>query len=105
MYLPRMTLRALDTIGLTHLESIRTAMAAPLEGSTLVPHISLIAHSEKPCVVFSCGAMWRVPTDGWHRSPTHGRLWRLDARPCRAPTSEASNDIQVRPTPAAQRAP
>eukprot|EP00962_Isochrysis_galbana_P036982 scaffold12862_cov116-Isochrysis_galbana.AAC.1 len=50
--------------------------------------------------------MWRVPTDGWHRSPTHGRLlWRLDARPCRAPISQASNDIQVRPTPAAQRAP
>ena len=49
--------------------------------------------------------MWRVPTHGWHRSPTHGRLWRLDARPCRAPISQASNDIQVRPTPAAQRAP
>eukprot|EP00962_Isochrysis_galbana_P045680 scaffold18099_cov112-Isochrysis_galbana.AAC.5 len=36
VYLPRMTLRALDTIGLTHVESIRTAMATPLEGSILV---------------------------------------------------------------------
>eukprot|EP00962_Isochrysis_galbana_P016887 scaffold4841_cov121-Isochrysis_galbana.AAC.3 len=36
MYLPRMTLRALDTIGLTHLESMRTAMATPLEGSKRV---------------------------------------------------------------------
>eukprot|EP00962_Isochrysis_galbana_P037855 scaffold13314_cov163-Isochrysis_galbana.AAC.1 len=36
MYLPRITLPALDTIGLTHLESMRTAMATPLEGSILV---------------------------------------------------------------------
>eukprot|EP00962_Isochrysis_galbana_P043808 scaffold16791_cov151-Isochrysis_galbana.AAC.2 len=36
MYLPRITLRALVTMGLTLLESIRTAMATPLEGSSLV---------------------------------------------------------------------
>eukprot|EP00962_Isochrysis_galbana_P039401 scaffold14095_cov116-Isochrysis_galbana.AAC.2 len=36
MYLPRITLRALVTIGLTLLESIRTAIATPLEGSSLV---------------------------------------------------------------------
>eukprot|EP00962_Isochrysis_galbana_P020159 scaffold5888_cov118-Isochrysis_galbana.AAC.6 len=36
MYLPRITLRALVTIGLTLLESICTAIATPLEGSSLV---------------------------------------------------------------------
>eukprot|EP00962_Isochrysis_galbana_P059365 scaffold32920_cov129-Isochrysis_galbana.AAC.1 len=35
----------------------------------------------------------------------HGRRWRLDARPCQAPISKTHNNNQVRPTPAAQRAP
>eukprot|EP00962_Isochrysis_galbana_P048838 scaffold20482_cov106-Isochrysis_galbana.AAC.1 len=35
----------------------------------------------------------------------HGRRWRLDARPCQAPISQAPKNNQVCPTPAAQRAP
>eukprot|EP00962_Isochrysis_galbana_P048895 scaffold20540_cov101-Isochrysis_galbana.AAC.2 len=35
----------------------------------------------------------------------HGRRWRLDARPCQAPITEAPKNNRVRPTPTAQRAP
>eukprot|EP00962_Isochrysis_galbana_P007774 scaffold2109_cov123-Isochrysis_galbana.AAC.6 len=40
--------------------------------------------------------MWRVPTDGWHRSPTHGRLWRLDASPPHSPGVSARESASSR---------
>eukprot|EP00962_Isochrysis_galbana_P050313 scaffold21748_cov129-Isochrysis_galbana.AAC.6 len=65
MYLPRITLRALVTIGLTLLESIRTAMATPLEGegSSLVAGEWTSAHPSLSARVptLPCSAR-RLPT-------------------------------------------